>query len=61
MSSNRTQWRQIALFLEDKAPRRKVTPPPVSKRRKAYSKAVGLLAASLKRMEITISNRKETA
>lgn len=61
MSSNRAQWRQIALFLEDQAPRHKVTPPPVSKRRKAYSKAVGLVAASWKRMEITIRNRKEAA
>lgn len=55
MSKNRTQWQQIALFLQEQSPRRKVTPPPVSKRKKAVQAFLGI-AASIK-----TRNKKEAA
>ncbi|WP_341678568.1 hypothetical protein [Comamonas thiooxydans] len=55
MSKNRTQWLQIAKFLQEQSPRRKVTPPPVSKRNKVYSKAVGLVSRGWKRAEVLVA------
>ena len=55
MSRNRNQWQQIALFLQEQSPRRKVTPPPVNKRKKAVE-AFLALAASVK-----TSAKKESA
>ena len=51
MSKNRTQWQQIALFLQEQSPRRKVTPPPVSKRKKAVEAFLGVAASVKTRMQ----------
>ena len=51
MSRNRNQWQQIALFLQEQSPRRKVTPPPVSKRKKAVEAFLGVAASVKTRMQ----------
>lgn len=51
MSTNRNQWQQIALFLQEHSPRRKVTPPPVSKRKKAVQAFLGVAASVKTRMK----------
>ncbi|WP_294254814.1 hypothetical protein [uncultured Comamonas sp.] len=55
MSRNRNQWQQIALFLQEQSPRRKVTPPPISKRKKAVQAFLRVAAS------VNASTKKESA
>ena len=55
MSRNRNQWQQIALFLQEQSPRRKVTPPPVSKRNKAVQAFLRVAAS------VNPNTKKESA
>jgi len=51
MSKNRTQWQQIARFLQAQSPRRKVTPPPVSMRKKAVQAFLSVAVSVKTRMQ----------